>query len=216
MTDSAGSVRAFVAVELTEAVKRTLSSWQDQIRQQLGATGPSEPSWLKWVAPASLHLTLKFLGNVPRARIEVICEQLATCAAGAPPLRLRLGEPGAFPHPRRARVLWAGVEGDVDTLCCLHAEVERRLDRLGYPAEGKAFRPHLTLARLREDARPSDRAAAGAALARLRPGRVDLTVAEILLMRSDLRPSGPTYTPLCRARLGKRTDDGRRSTEDAS
>ncbi|MDT8435938.1 MAG: RNA 2',3'-cyclic phosphodiesterase [Gemmatimonadota bacterium] len=138
----------------------------------------------RWVRPERLHLTLRFLGEVPEAEVAGIVRALDGAVASRPSFRLRFGRPGAFPSPRRPRVLWLGVEADA-ALGGLYADVERALAAVGHPGDGKAFRPHLTLGRVRPGGGP----AAAEALARATCGAE--TVDGFEVSRVDLVCSVP-------------------------
>lgn len=147
---------------------------------------------VKWVEVGSLHVTLKFVGGVPAGRVAEVIEAGRAAAAAGREGELFLAGAGAFPSARRPRVLWIGVSGDIEPLGAVAADLDRRLAeaRLAEP-EGRPFRPHLTLGRARQDARPPDMAAALAELADAEVGRV--WVEDFVLMRSHLSPRGPTY-----------------------
>jgi 2'-5' RNA ligase len=111
---------------------------------------------VRWVRPAQLHLTVKFLGEVEEERVPPLRETLEQATAGMHPLAFELGELGAFPNLTRARVLWAGLEAE-GALELMVDRVERGCEALGFPIEGRPFRPHVTLGRLRDGGRlPSD------------------------------------------------------------
>lgn len=101
----------------------------------------------KWVHPADYHLTLKFLGTTPPARLLHLKQVLSEAVQGIKPFSLQLGSPGFFGDVRRPRIFWLGVEGELHQLRQLHQRVETELVKLGYPREERDFRPHLTLAR---------------------------------------------------------------------
>jgi 2'-5' RNA ligase len=158
---------------------------------------------VKWVGPDGIHLTLKFLGEVPDEREGEIRAALARAAgdvAGAPrPLTIDVRGFGAFPSPARPRVFWAGIE-PTPALELLQHRVERELGPLGFPTEARAFRPHVTLGRAARDARPAAFARAGAALAAL-SHEGSAVVDTVDLMQSTLRPGGAAYQVRHRERL---------------
>ncbi|MEW6284208.1 MAG: RNA 2',3'-cyclic phosphodiesterase, partial [Candidatus Eremiobacterota bacterium] len=156
----------------------------------------SEVRDVKWVVPENLHLTLKFLGTTPSARLGEVRSVLEEASLAGPPFALELRGLGAFPTPRRARVVWLGVGGELERLTVLARAVDRGLHELGVPREARDFAAHLTLGRRREP-RPDE------ALERaLREGRTRsvgaFRVTEMVLMKSELRPTGPTYTVMGR------------------
>lgn len=192
-------VRAFIAIASSRALLDALARLQSELR-----AGPGGGAG-RWVAPENAHLTLKFLGDVPAERTAAIARALeATCAAQAP-FTLTLQGLGCFPNTRRPRVVWVGVREERGALQALHSQIEQALAALGYPAEGRAFTPHLTLARVREGAAAGEVEALGRSVVERQPTAelplAQMLVREVILFRSDLRPEGPRYTPLQRAAL---------------
>jgi 2'-5' RNA ligase len=178
-------IRCFVAVSLPEEVRDDLSALQERLRGR-------SPD-LRWVTPASLHLTLKFIGEVEPDLFDAIGRALAPPLAPEPEARLAPKGVGAFPSPRRARVLWAGLSGDVPIIAGAALEVEARLEPLGVPREARPFAPHLTLARARPQGRMPDLQRALETEAGYEGPA--FTVTELVLYESKLSPKGPTYTP---------------------
>ncbi|BBH22913.1 RNA 2',3'-cyclic phosphodiesterase [Paenibacillus baekrokdamisoli] len=141
MADKSTAIRLFVAVPLPEKWKLILAAWCDELKQQL-------PSFRKWTSPEDYHLTLQFLGDVPAIHVQDISQALQEAmAAGIPPFELAIENLGLFGRPENPRVLWAGIGGDSEHLHQLHTAVAAALTPLGYPAEERAYHPHLTLAR---------------------------------------------------------------------
>jgi RNA 2',3'-cyclic 3'-phosphodiesterase len=148
-------VRLFFAIELGDALRTTL----DHAIAPLRAAEPS----LAWVRAERLHLTMKFLGEVDGAGAARLTRAADAVAARHRPFEMTLGGIGAFPNFRRARVVWIGVESD-PRLELLHHDLELACGEEGFEVEGRPFRPHITLARVRtpmalEQARPFARAA---------------------------------------------------------
>jgi len=193
------TIRTFIAVELPADVREALG----KAEAMLQTADPGAARSVKWVAPASIHLTLKFLGDTPVATLEAIRAALEQAVAGKHHLSLHLGKAGCFPNARQPRVLWIGVEGETDGLARLQAAVETTVSPLGFPTESRGFSPHLTLGRVRDDASPDARQRLGAAIQSLRPPLVSFMATGVSLMRSDLRPSGAVYTQLAEAELSR-------------
>ena len=184
------TLRAFVAVELPPEVKDTLSHVVRFLDgRRIGG--------LRTVDPASAHLTLKFLGNVPSSQVAAIEGALVDAASRSSPLRLRLDETGTFPGRGAPKVLWVGLAGDTDGLAALRSRIEEALDPLGFAPEGRPFHPHLTLARMGDRSTRTDRNRAAAALssAPFEPG-LTFAVEAVSLMRSILRREGARYVRL--------------------
>lgn len=173
-------MRAFVAVVPPPASLAPLVDAAAPLAGSLRAT---------WVPPERLHVTLAFLGEV--ADPEPYGAALADAVAGTAPFSLRVAGGGAFPRPRRARVLWAGVEGEVDALVSLARVARRTARQCRIDVERAPYVPHVTVARIR--ARDVDATDAVAALDTV--SGEPWTVAEVVLMRSVLGPT-PSYEPI--------------------
>jgi 2'-5' RNA ligase len=179
-------LRLFVALNFPPNVRQAL--WQ--------ATAPLRDVGLpvKWVRADGIHLTLKFLGEVPEERDGELRGALGRAATGARALTLELagaGGFGAFPDVRRPRVVWAAVAPE-PALELLQHHVEREFAPLGFPTEARAFHPHVTLGRAARDARPRDFAGLEAALGRLVFAEAVL-VGALDLMQSTLQREGAVY-----------------------
>ena len=134
-------VRLFLAINLDPDVRRDVIDATTPLRD-------AAPS-LTWADESRLHLTLKFLGAQPAESVEPIADAMRGIAARHRAFALRVGEIGAFPNFRRARVVWIGIERD-PRLELLHHDVEVECEKLGFALEGRPFRPHVTLARVKE------------------------------------------------------------------
>jgi 2'-5' RNA ligase len=151
---------------------------------------------ISWVTEERLHLTLKFLGEQTEGAVAPLQQALAQVLSLHPPVTLQLEGLGAFPNLRAPRVVWLGVERD-PKLELLQHDVERACANLGYELEGRAFRPHITLGRMKERHRLSPRAArALASAARSVTYTGSANVDSLDLMASQLKPDGPQYTVL--------------------
>ena len=190
-------VRTFVAIEIPPVAQAVLAAAQEALRTVRGTQ-----EGVKWVRPEIVHITLKFLGNVPASRIEAVGDAVARACAGVPAFSLYLSGAGAYPNTRRPRVVWVGLKGKLDVLAHLQAMVERELADEGFPPEERKFSAHLTLGRVRRNADREAVRALGEAVAGLRiKDSEPFLVEAVQVMRSDLRPSGPIYTPLRTASL---------------
>lgn len=150
---------------------------------------------VRWVDPPLLHLTLKFLGEVPEERLEEIAKAAAETANTAANFVLECGGVGAFPQPRRARVVWMGVAGPgVGRLSRLVDGLEGRLEKLGFAREEREFRPHLTLGRVKGQKGLQELARRVEREAKETPEMVEWPVSSLTLVRSELRRTGPIYT----------------------
>lgn len=191
------TVRAFVAIELPENVRAALSRVIADLR---GSGGNA----VRWVNPESIHLTLKFLGDVEEARIAGVAHALEAACGPVPAFSLGLGSPGAFPSAGSPRVLWIGLTGHLDSLAYLQRRMEDALQPLGFPGEEREFSPHLTLGRVREGVAPAQRRLVSRLVgmaACQAPSAQPFGVDGVALMRSQLTPQGAIYTRLHRVSL---------------
>ena len=195
------AVRAFIALPLTDAVKRRLRESEDHVRRHTGE------GTIRWVGNGAMHLTLKFLGATPASKIEPIGALLKRLAGEAAPLCLLLGPLGLFPDAQRPRVVWAGLTGDVGALSALATAVDRAMAALGFPPEKRRFSPHITLGRVREGAPPFIAADLTRALAEVTGQKraVAVPVDRLVLFRSTLTPSGAVHDELGSWRLRGRS-----------
>lgn len=173
-------VRLFVAIDLPAEVRERLRKPQELLKQSRAR--------LSLVDPAIIHITLKFIGEVPPERAEQIMPALATINLG--PFDIRITGIGSN-NPRQPRVIWCTIE-DAGSSAALHDRIEAVLEPLGIPREGRPFRPHATLARVKQYD-PS-------LTARLRDiPRGDYgscTIRSWQLKKSILTPQGPVYETL--------------------
>ncbi|MCL6634338.1 MAG: RNA 2',3'-cyclic phosphodiesterase [Peptococcaceae bacterium] len=181
-------MRLFVAINLPEPVKQVLGSFVGELRRLT--------SDARWVEQGNLHLTLKFLGNVPEEQVPAIIAALERSAAGVPPFRLDLGGVGVFPSMERPRVFWVGVSGETAALSRLHRQVQEEMKQLGFEPENRRFTPHLTLARLRSPLGFAAVLERADMLARQQGRFGSVKVASMELMLSELSPGGARYSVL--------------------
>ncbi len=201
-TQAAEVLRTFIAIELDDAVRAALGMVQDELKPRV-AKGS-----VRWVDPASIHLTLKFLGETPTTRLPEIEAALRAACVPFSPLGLIVEGRGCFPSFRRPNVIWVAIRDRGNALARLQQAIEEHIAPLGWPAEKRPFRPHLTLGRVNRDLRPSDQAAVGAAVEAFEVGQIaTIHVTNVSLMRSDLRPTGAIYTRLFEVPLGVKVDE---------
>lgn len=193
-------IRTFVAVELEASVRQALAQVQATLRSRLEKSVGSGVR-IQWVKPESIHLTLKFLGDMPEDRVPDVQTVLTRVAGGHSRFTVDVEGLGVFPDARAPRVLWVGLTAHVDALKRLAADVEAVLGAIGFAPESKPFNPHLTLARIKERSRDIGQTlAVDRMLERAAPiGTV--MVNAIALMKSELKPSGAVYTKLCEVSL---------------
>jgi 2'-5' RNA ligase len=191
-------IRSFVAIELPDEAKRGLARLRRELERD-------EHRFVKWVDPGGIHLTLKFLGNIPSKQVTEITEATKKVAQGVSPFHLEISGLGAFPSLKQPRVVWVGVGGELDKLSTLQQNIDSALAALGFAGEERPFVPHLTVARVREGASASERGRFGELVASATfGGRYPVEVGAVRLMRSQLTPAGAVYTCLSVAALGPR------------
>jgi len=181
-------VRSFIAIELPDEVKLGLTQLEAQLK-----SGKQPP--VKWVNPGGIHLTLKFLGNVPTERIGSITEAMEKAARGISPFQLEIKGLGVFPNLRRVQVVWVGISGQVDRLSQLQQRIESNLAPLGFAPESRPFTPHLTLARVHDQASPDERQRFSQLITNTKFEAVfTFEVEATSLMRSQLTREGAIYS----------------------
>ncbi|GIX48686.1 MAG: RNA 2',3'-cyclic phosphodiesterase [Candidatus Tectimicrobiota bacterium] len=180
----AETLRAFIAVTPPPALQQAL--------EEVRAAFAWQASGWRWVAPENVHLTLKFLGNVAKAQLPAVMQAMQRAAAGQAPFTLCARALGCFPSAAAPRVLWVGLEDPQQRLLALLRRLEAELVALGFAAETRPFRPHLTLARIQ---RVTDRARWLAAVQAFRERKFGAFPVEALhLFQSHLHPQGARYT----------------------
>lgn len=184
-------IRTFIAIDLAEETKRDLKDLQNTFRGI--ATG------IRWVKPEGIHLTLKFLGNVEVDFISKIESTLANITQNHSPFWLKPKSCGAFPSIKNIRVLWVGLDGDVERLKKLYFDIEQALEQLGFPREERDFTPHLTLGRSKNVTR--DEKLSRALVKSIDFESSPFLVEEITLFKSTLTPSGSVYDKLSVVKL---------------
>ncbi|HAA04117.1 MAG TPA: RNA 2',3'-cyclic phosphodiesterase [Syntrophobacteraceae bacterium] len=186
-------IRAFIALDLHQGVLRALAELQQEWQRTAAP--------VSWIKPESIHLTLKFLGNIANEQAAEIQALLLKVAAVNAPLRLQPMGCGAFPSIKQMRVVWVGLQGAVEELLKLQKSVEEALVPLGFAPEDRPYRAHLTLGRVK--GRRHLQLLQEAVLRRQGFQTEAFDVTEVVLYRSELRPEGARYTALFRAPLGR-------------
>ncbi len=183
-------LRSFIAVKIPEeiqsAVARSIAPLQKKLPKPL----------VRWVAPENVHLTLKFLGDVSSINLEQLAEYLKAEVCNLESFSMPVGDLGAFPTPRRARVLWVGLEAPPG-LKALMRGVEAVAASLGYAEEGHPFSPHLTIGRVGQNVAAADLKQIWAAIEETKIGDLGMVrVDSVHIFQSDLLPGGSVYTLL--------------------
>jgi RNA 2',3'-cyclic 3'-phosphodiesterase len=190
-------VRLFLAVDVDAAVRAALAGILADLRTEMRAWDPPADGAVKWADPRHLHITLRFLGEVPDSGVPVLRQALAApfpCA----PFPLGLGGLGVFPPSGPARVIWIGCGQGEPDLAALARCVRARLAGISTAADDRPFSAHLTLCRFRV----SDRRPVRARLAALPPPQAGTcTISTVALYQSRLTSAGPDYTVVTRTPL---------------
>jgi RNA 2',3'-cyclic 3'-phosphodiesterase len=184
--------RVFCAFELPESLRVRIKEHAERVRE---IVPDAEASWSR---PENIHLTLKFFGNVDQAKVAIVSDVLARVAKESAPIGITAGGTGVFPRPSHPQVLWIGIDDRTGALARLQKRVEDECAREGFPQEDRAFRPHLTIARIRN---PRNANRLAEAHLRLEFAPAELLLNELVLFRSELSPKGSKYTSISRSGL---------------
>ena len=188
-------MRCFIAIELPEAVKSTLSGIEEELKKSKAD--------VRWIKPDNIHLTLKFFGNIEEKKTEKIIEIMESICNQYAPFTIEIKGMGTFPNIKSPRVLWVGIEGN-DTLKTLQKEIENKMESIGFEREDRAFTAHLTLGRFRSSIEKEG------LLKAVKLHEKDtfvgsINVQSLSLIRSDLHPEGARYSKIIDIPLGKTT-----------
>ncbi len=197
MSHDTEQIRSFIAIELPDEVRQGLARLRNELERD-------EHRFVKWVDAEGIHLTLKFLGNIPARRAAEVTQAMEGATQGISPFRLQISGLGVFPSLTQVRVFWVGIGGEMDKLSRLQQNIDSALADLGFAREERPFVPHLTLARIRQGASPSDRRSFGALVdSAVFEHEYDVEVKAVNLMRSQLTPAGAVYSRLSVVGLGR-------------
>ena len=185
-------MRAFLAIPFGAEEHRLLESLQESL-----ATMPALDDF-RWMRPRNVHITLRFLGDIEDAQAEAAAQALRHAGEGALAFDILMDRFGVFPQLKRPNVLWVGPSETPEPLVELEANLSRNLTEAGFPSEGGAFRPHLTIARRRSRDRPPAGLEGELEVAEQRWLTPPLIcrAREAVLFRSELNPSGAIHTTL--------------------
>jgi 2'-5' RNA ligase len=192
-TESRDLIRTFICIELPDSVKQKMELLENQLR--------GVDAQVSWVKPSNVHLTLKFLGGVPSHKIDRVSEALEHASHDTPAFEIEVAGAGCFPSPRSPRVLWIGLAGVPDPLLRLYTNLEDELATVGFQREKRRFAPHLTIGRLRS---PRNGAELAQKLMAMGFESEKFVARQVIVMRSQLKPTGSIYTPISIIPLGLR------------
>ena|SRR3989338_9370132 len=179
-------MRIFIAIELTEEIKDALA----QIQARLKYSGAD----VKWVERGNIHLTLKFLGEVPEKKIEEAALELDAAAKESKPFDMDIKEIGVFPKIDFPQVVWVGLDRGASEAKGLAQKIDERLERLGFARESRPFSPHLTIGRVKSS--KNKQALKERILSTNVEGCLSQRVESVILFQSSLTSTGPIYTML--------------------
>jgi 2'-5' RNA ligase len=179
-------------VELPAEVRARLEDHVRRLRKEVPDVAAS------WSRVENIHLTLKFFGNVEVKRIEMISEAAERAVKEFSTFQIAVGGTGVFPRASRPQVFWVGVVDQTGRLSALQEKFEKECAAEGFPKEDRAYKPHLTIARLRK---PDGGRQLAEAHLQMKFEPVEINVRELVIFRSELSPKGSKYTPLSRHRV---------------
>jgi RNA 2',3'-cyclic 3'-phosphodiesterase len=179
------TIRTFICIDIPGNIKLQMEALQTKLRAAGGQ--------VSWVKPANVHLTLKFLGNVAEHRIVQVCSAVRRAARVTGPFAIEVGGAGGFPSSRAPRVLWVGLAKSPPELLALYKSVEDELYSLGFDRETRGFSPHLTIGRLRSQQNARQ---LGDLITAMGFEPETFEAPEVIVMRSNLKPTGAIYTPI--------------------
>ncbi len=187
-------IRSFIAIELPDELRLELSRLEARLKsgKQFG---------VKWVAPDSIHLTLKFLGDIAADRTGEITRAIEEACREVSRFHLEVKGLGVFPNLKRVQVAWVGISGEIDKLAQLQQHIEFNLGCLGFAPESRPFTAHLTLARLGNRVSSDERQRFGQLIAGTRFEAGNIKVDAVSLMRSQLTREGAIYSRISSVRL---------------
>ena len=189
-------LRAFIAIEIPPEIKKAIATQTASLQKDAGRA-------VRWVSAENIHLTLKFLGEISPANVEILSQALQAECSQQAPFEITVSGLGCFPNSRRPRVIWIGLAVPPE-LSRLQSKIETNLARLGYEAEDKSFSPHVTVGRVREQVSAEELRTLQSTLTTQNIGSLGTFHAQaVYLFKSDLQNTGPVYTHLFKAQLGQ-------------
>jgi len=187
-------IRSFLAVELPKAIQKKIEEIQGDLK--------SSRADVRWVSPEKIHLTLKFFGNIEESKVEPIVKSIEAPIQNTTPFLLSARGIGAFPNLKNPRVIWMGLTNGKENIISLQQRLEVLFEQMGFQAEDRSFHPHLTLGRVKSSRGKEELVRRMEKYKEEEFG--DFQVEGVIFFKSDLRPSGPIYTPLRELRLGNK------------
>ena len=199
-------IRAFLAVELSQELGSELAVVQQELKQRVESEKKGDIR-ISWVQPAKMHLTIKFLGDMDEQVIDPLLGAIEQAIGSQPSVHVPLERLGAFPSPHSPRVLWVGPSEhwergtEAKRMVEIRGAIEEACESLGFLREAKPFSPHLTLARIKMGERHIGVALATSGVLDQPRSVGTLAVESVVLVKSELKPTGSIYTKLWEAGL---------------
>ncbi len=180
------SIRSFLAIDPPQEIYNEIVKIQERLRKTFQGD-------IRWVRPEGIHLTLKFFGYIYDSDVANISNVVKDNVMDMKALFLNVSGLGAFPSVNRPRVLWLGIDGDTEAVIRLQTKIDTALEGYGFKKEDRPFKPHLTLARIKE---PKGLIGLAEAVTKNGYAAGGFSVRGLTLFKSDLRPTGAVYTKL--------------------
>jgi len=181
-----GKIRTFIAIKIPSSIVERISQFQSSLKKVDARIG--------WVKSGNFHITLKFLGDVEESKITEIGDKLENSLSGIKNFEVNIGGVGVFPTRRRPRVLWIGGSSENSILEKIAERLDDSLHTLGFERESRKYRIHLTLGRVKESGNIEE--VMNKLFERKDINFGAFEVSEVVLIQSELNPSGSIYTPL--------------------
>jgi RNA 2',3'-cyclic 3'-phosphodiesterase len=187
IADSEKNIRAFLAIDPPEDILQAMSRLQEKLKREIGGR-------ISWTKPQGQHLTLKFFGDISKEDVNNICSAVQKRVVSEPKLNLKIEKLGVFPDAHRPRVIWCGVAGDTVKLSIIQKQLDNDFANIGFPAEDRSFRAHLTLGRIKDSHGLTGISEVLTKYGAFAAGEFSCT--ELILFQSRLTPQGAVYTKL--------------------
>jgi 2'-5' RNA ligase len=181
--------RIFVAIDISDKARASVADYIENLRRHFAQIR------VGWERAEKLHLTMKFLGDIDETRLENLIEAVENTARQVSDFKLQISSTGVFPSLKKARILWLGLEDEKGSLRNLNEILEVECEKLNFAKEKRDFKPHLTIARLREPHKSLELVRAHVEND-FKTSSFDVN--EVIVFQSELQTSGSLYTPLYR------------------
>ena len=187
-------LRTFIAVDIPPVIQKAIQQNVENLRKPIGNS-------VRWVPVQNIHITLKFLGDVSPANVDILTQMLHAEAHSCLLFNISVGGLGSFPSSKRPRVLWVGVQAPAELEALQHG-IESATTRLGYESDPHPFSPHLTIGRVKDHIAASDQQKIRKTLEETKIDSLGIArVDYVHLYKSELKPSGSVYTKIFSAPL---------------